>query len=381
MEESELQELIREYAMQVRLDQGEASLTSVLKQLIAENPNMKTQVRSSVALIKEVIGEVNSMEKDDLSEGSAGIPVDEASEYEMLVRLVSKKLLDSPDLKKDIKSLMIYGSYAKRLHVVGESDINFLIVLTAEKSSEKAIETISNIAEEIITPEDDIAELEKFGPDFTHIHALYAKEGELIHGENLFKDLEFSDDQVQAAAKLLIAEAVFQFAEIQKTAKEEDLPEDELDYLLGASIIDIAFGLSFYKAGTNSVSMDLVKPDIHEEIIEVWGNESEFTPFYPLLEQAHAFKLGIKLPESNNFLVTSIEFINKVIEYTGLHEEETQTLAEKPSIKADIQTSPPPKSTKKSKTSPPPRSTKKSKTSPPPKSTKKSKTSPPSKST
>ncbi|MHA1977529.1 MAG: hypothetical protein ACW98F_00780 [Candidatus Hodarchaeales archaeon] len=332
MEESELRELVREYAMQVRLDQGEASLTSVLKQVIAENPHMKAQVRSSVALIKEVIGEVNSMEEGDLSESSAGIPVDEASEYEMLVRLVSQKLLDSPELKKDIKCLMIYGSYAKRLHVVGESDINFLIVLTAEKDSEKAIETISTIAEEIVTPEiahifdlmilkeDDISELEKFGPDFTHIHALYAKDGELIYGENLFSELEFSDEQVREAAKLLIAEAIFQFDEIRKTAKEEDLPEDELDYLIGASIIDIAFGLSFYKAGIKSVSMDLVKPDIHEEIIEVWEKESEFTPFYPLLEKAHAFKLGIKLPESDNFLATSIEFINKVIEHTGLQE-------------------------------------------------------------
>ncbi|MCK5346424.1 MAG: hypothetical protein KAR20_23605, partial [Candidatus Heimdallarchaeota archaeon] len=102
MEESELRELIREYAMQVRLDQGEASLTSVLKHVIAENPGMKTQVRSSIAVIKEVIGEVNSMEENDLSESSGGISVDEASEYEMLVKLVSQKLLDSPELKKDI---------------------------------------------------------------------------------------------------------------------------------------------------------------------------------------------------------------------------------------------------------------------------------------
>ncbi|MHA1993328.1 MAG: hypothetical protein ACW97Z_02185 [Candidatus Hodarchaeales archaeon] len=332
MEESELRELIREYAMQVRLDQGEASLTSVLKRVIAENPAMKTQVRSSVALIKEVIGEVNSMEEADLSESSTSLPVDEASEYEMLVRLVSQKLLESPELKKDIKSLMIYGSYAKRLHIVGESDINFLIVLTADKDSEKAIETISNIAEEIVTPEiahifdlmilkeDDIAELEKFGPDFTHIHALYAKEGELIFGENLFSKLEISDEQVQESSKILITEAISQIDEIINTAKEEDLPEDELDYLIGASIIDIAFGLSCHKAGVKSVSMDLVKPDIHEEILEVWGNESEFSAFYPLLEKAHAFKLGIKLPESDNFMATSVEFIKKVIEYTGLQE-------------------------------------------------------------
>ncbi len=330
MEESELRELIREYAMQVRLDQGEASLTSVLKHVIAENPGMKTQVRSSVALIKELIGEVNSMEENDLSESSSGISVDESSEYEMLVKLVSQKLLDSPELKKDIKSLMIYGSYAKKLHVVGDSDINFLIVLTANKKSEDAIEAITSIAEEIVTPEiahifdlmilkeDDISDLEKFEHVFTYIHALYAKEGELIYGENLFKDLKFTNKNIQDAAKLLIEDSISQFFEIEKTAKEEGLPEDELDYLLGSSIIDIAFGLSCYKAGVKSVKMDLVKPDIHEEIIEVWGTDSEFSSFYPLFEKAHAFKLSIKLPESDNFREDCENFIQKVIEYTGL---------------------------------------------------------------
>ncbi len=128
MEESDFRELIQEYAMQVRINQGEASLTSVLKQVIAENPDMKAQVRSSVAMIKEVISEVNSMEKDELADEKSTISGDEASEYEMLVKLVSEKMTGTPVLKDQIESLMIYGSYAKRLHVIGESDINFLIV-------------------------------------------------------------------------------------------------------------------------------------------------------------------------------------------------------------------------------------------------------------
>ena len=336
MEDSELRDFIREYAMQVRLDMGEASLTSVLKQVIAENPDMKTQVRSKVALIKEVIAEVNTMDEADLDEADpSSIAGDEASEYEMLVKLVSDKMVNAPELKDNIAGLTIYGSYAKRLHVVGESDINFLIILKSSKNSDKLIETISNIAEEMVTPEiahifdlmilkeDDLSDLEKFGPDFTHIHALYAKDGEIIHGEkNYFEELDFTNEQIQEAARILIAASVAQMDEIIKTANEEGLPEDELDYLIGASIIDIAFSLSCYKAGTKSVTMDLVKPDIHEEIIEVWGEDSEFSSFYPLLERAHAFKLGIKLPDSENFLSNSIEFIKKVLDYTGLQESQ-----------------------------------------------------------
>lgn len=330
MEESDFRELIRDYAMQVRLDQGEAVLTSVLKQLLAEDPSMKSQVASSVSMIKEIITEVNSLEVSELTDTSTGISGDEASEYEMLVRLVTEKMGNNPALKDQIMSLIIYGSYAKRLHVVGESDINFLIVLKASDEAEKAIDVISKTAEEMVTPEiahifdlmilkdDDIPDFEKFGPDFTNIHALYAKDGEIIQGENLFKDINFSDEQIRDAAVVLITESIAQIDEIISTAKEEGLPEDELDYLIGASIIDIAFSLSCHKSGVQSVTLDLVKPDIHEEIVEVWGAESQFSKYYPLLEKAHAFKLGIKLPDSDNFMNESIAFIQDVIEYIGL---------------------------------------------------------------
>ena len=332
MEESDFRELIQEYAMQVRINQGEAVLTSVLKQVIAENPNMKAQVRSSVALIKEVISEVNSMEKDELADEKSTISGDEASEYEMLVKLVSEKMTGTPVLKDQIESLMIYGSYAKRLHVIGESDINFLIVLKSEDSNEESVDTISKIAESIVTPEiahifdlmilktDDLKELEKFGPDFTHIHGLYAKDGEALFGENVFSDINFTDEQIRESAKILMTESIAQIQEIIQAGKDEGLPEDEIDYLIGSSMINIAFSLCCYKAGLKSVTMDLVKPDIHEEIIEVWGADSEFSSYYPLFEKAHAFKLGIKLPDSDNFMEKCIELINKVIDYTKLQE-------------------------------------------------------------
>ncbi|MHA2346659.1 MAG: hypothetical protein ACXACP_08085, partial [Candidatus Hodarchaeales archaeon] len=233
MEESDFRELIRDYAMQIRLDQGDAVLTSVLKQIMAENPDMKTQVRSSVAMIKEIIAEVNSLDESDLTSTSTGISGDEASEYEMLVKLVTEKMKNNPALKDQIVSLLIYGSYAKRLHVVGESDINFLIVLKTSDESEKAIEVISNVAEDIVTPEiahifdlmilkeDDLTDLEKFGPDFTYIHALYAKDGEIIQGDDLFKDISFSDEKIREAAGILISESISQIDETIKTAKEE----------------------------------------------------------------------------------------------------------------------------------------------------------------
>ena len=333
MEDSDLRELIQEYAMQIRISQGEASLTSVLKQVIAENPDMKAQVRSSVALIKEVISEVNLMEEDELKDDAEIALGDEASEYEMLVKLVLEKMTTHPNLADHIESLLIYGSYAKRLHVVGESDINFLIVLKSENETEATVEVISEIAESIVTPEiahifdlmilqtEDIYEIEKFGPDFTHIHGLYAKDGEVLFGKKVFVDVEFTDEQIQKSAKMLMTESIAQIQEIIKTGKDEGLPDDEIDYLIGSSIIDIAFSLSCHKAGLKSVTMDLVKPDIHEEIVEVWGKDSEFSKYYSLFEKAHAFKLGIKLPDSENFLENSIELINTVIDYAKLQEE------------------------------------------------------------
>ncbi|MFX0084425.1 MAG: nucleotidyltransferase domain-containing protein [Candidatus Hodarchaeota archaeon] len=338
MEESDLRALIQQYAIEARLEQGEASLTSVLKLVISENPEMKTTVRTSMALVKEEIAKVNEMAEDELGEfGGGEFAGDESTEYEMLEQHFYQKIQNDQKLNDQVKSLIIYGSYAKRLHVVGESDINFVIVLRSDSpkaDTDEAIEKIGQIAEEIVTPEvahifdlmilkeEDLEQLEKFGPDFTHIHALYAKDGEVKLGENVFTSLNITNEQVQEAAKLLISDSILQWEEILNTAKEEGLPDDELEFLVGAPIIDIAFALCCYKVGINATKMDLVKPDIHEEIREVWGDESEFSSFYPLLQQAHAFKLGIRLPESQKFLEVNIEFIKRVIEYTKLQTEE-----------------------------------------------------------
>ncbi|MHA2244035.1 MAG: hypothetical protein ACXADY_03625 [Candidatus Hodarchaeales archaeon] len=334
MEESEFRELIQQYAMQARLEQGEeADLTSVLKFMITEHPQLKAQVRSSVTIVKEEISKVNQMAEDELGDVSGGIEADESTEYEMLDNLVVQKITEDKTLLGHIVALIIYGSYAKRLHVVGESDINFVVVLSSDSSqseSEEAIRKINQIAEEIVTPEvahifdlmilkeEDLTQLEKFGPVFSYIHALYAKDGEIKLGNNVFTPLEITNEQIQESAKIIISEAITQFDEIIKTAEEEGLPDAELDYLVGSSIIDIAFALCCHKVGVKAIEMDLVKPDIHEEIREIWGDSSEFSDYYPILQQAHAFKLGIKLPNTQNFMQKSIDFIKKTIEYTDL---------------------------------------------------------------
>jgi hypothetical protein len=283
--------------------------------------------------VKEEIANVNQMTEDELGDISDGIEADESSEYEMLENLVLQKITEDKTLQTQIIALIIYGSYAKRLHVVGESDINFVVVLSSgspQSESEAAIKKINQMAEEIVTPEvahifdlmilkeEDLTQLEKFGPVFSYIHALYAKDGEVKLGNNVFTPLEITTEQIQESAKMIIGEAITQFDEIIKTAEEEGLPDDELDYLVGASIIDIAFALCCYKVGVKAIEMDLVKPDIHEEIREIWGDSSEVSDSYPILQQAPAFKLGIKLPNSQDFMQKSINFIKKTIEYIGL---------------------------------------------------------------
>lgn len=333
MEETEFRELIHQYAMQSRLEQGEANLTSVLKLVITENPQLKNQARSSVAMVKEEIAKVNEMGEDELGMISSETEALESTEYEMLEKLVLQKFSEDKRIVSQIKALIIYGSYAKRLHVVGESDINFVIVLSSDSSqtvTEETIEKIGQMAEEIVTPEvahifdlmilkeEDLTQLEKFGADFSYIHALYAKDGEVKLGTNVFDSMEINEEQAKQAAKILMGEAIIQFDEIINTAREEGLPDTELDYIVAGSIINIAFALCCYKVGVKAVTMDLVKPDIHEEFREVWGENSEFSEFYSLLQQAHAFKLGIKLPNSQDFMQKSIEFIKRVIEFADL---------------------------------------------------------------
>ena len=348
MDESELRALIQKYAIEAKIDQGEASLTVVLKRLLAENPDLQAQIRSSVPMVKEEINKANSMADEELDEfGGVDVDTDESSEYESLETLVVQRIQNAPELQ-NIVSLIIYGSYAKRLHVVGESDINFVVVLSSKASKteeETAITKINQIAEELVTPEvahifdlmilkeEDLENLiENFGPVFTYIHILYAQSGELKLGENIFTQMTVTDDQIRESAKILILESIAQIDEIIRAAQEEKdengeeeaLPEDELNFLIGPLIIDIAFALACFNVGTKASSLDLVKPDIHlEEIREIYDKDGHFKDYYTVLEQAHAFKLGIKYPDTQNFLDNSFEFIKKIVEYTGLQESES----------------------------------------------------------
>jgi len=156
MDEQEFRSLVQQYATQARLEQGEATLTSVLKLIITEYPDLKTQARSSVSIVKDEIAKVNSMADDELEEFSdADLETgDESSEYEMLDNLVLKKIEEDKELSTQVKSLIIYGSYAKKLHVVGESDINFVAVLNSNADS--AIEKI-NVLEKSDPAEEDLA--------------------------------------------------------------------------------------------------------------------------------------------------------------------------------------------------------------------------------
>ncbi|MFW9778929.1 MAG: hypothetical protein ACFFE8_08750 [Candidatus Heimdallarchaeota archaeon] len=327
MDEQELRTLIRQYATKARMEQGEAILTTVLKNVIVENPNLKAEVRGSMKIVKEEVQKANAMEDDEIESLAIeeGVSLaDESSEYEMLEDIVIKKLQDDDVLKGHLKALIIYGSYAKRLHVVGESDINFVVILTAD-SGEDIIQRVNEIGEEIVTPEvahifdlmilkeEDIPQLDKFGAAWGPIHVMYAQAGEVRIGSNVFETIKISDQQVKESAKEILRDTLVQMDEIITTAKEEGLPGGELDFLIGSSVIDIIFALACYSTGKKAVELDLVKPDIHETVQEIWGEDSKFSPYYPLFEQAHAFKLGIKLPDSDQFVEKSIKFIEAMV--------------------------------------------------------------------
>ena len=113
-------------------------------------------------------------------------------------------------------------------------------------------------------------------------------------------------------------DAVSRIEEFVKTANEEGLPEEELEYLLGGSVIDIAFSLCCYEVGLKCSEMDLVKPDIHEEFKEIFGDKSGFEDYYPLLQQAHAYKLSIRLPETERFIENTYKFVQQALEYMKL---------------------------------------------------------------
>jgi hypothetical protein len=308
--EEETLEIVRRHIRQQALQAGKAQFRDVMLSLGKELE--RDQIKKMMDRIKEEIEEINKKSPEELKE------MDEddteslvENEYDELVQALHDKLHE----KDYIQSLIAYGSYGKGNHIMGQSNLNFLLILKdfpSEKEEEVGSE-IQQIIESLMNPlfeylldivilfNKDIATINKFkekqGPGFSMIHAYSASQSQPIIGENPFTSYKFANE-IADSAEIIIKDTITQYKkaseELKSTQGSGPSIQEDLAYLSSEAVVDYALALIyFYNSKMKKDLAHITKPDIRDIFAEVFMKEKNLKKFIPTVEKAFAYRLGV----------------------------------------------------------------------------------------
>jgi hypothetical protein len=314
-----IQRHIRQCALQS--SESKASFRDVMLSLGKELD--RDVVRELMPVIKQEIESMNSKSIEELrqddEEDEEGLI---ENEYDELSSSFQKGL----EGKDYISSLIAYGSYGKSNHIMGQSNLNFLLLLKdMDGAKQELVGTeIKQIIESIMNPlyeylfdliilfDQNVSSIENFrkrmGPGFTAIHAYSASQCEPLIGENPFKKLDLSAD-IKNSAKMILQDTLMQYKQsiADLKADPEPSPED-LAYLSSEAMIDFALGLIYYFMKETALE-HITKPDIKEKYSEYFAKNKQFKPFISGIEHSFAYRLGVnKIADSE---ITDQEIIDQ----------------------------------------------------------------------
>lgn len=331
-DDEEVLEVIRRHARQLAIQSGgEAKFRDVMLSLGKELD--ANQVRALIPTIKKEIEDINSRSLEELKELDEE---DEESlvenEYDELVQALKEKL----DGKSYVRSLLAYGSYGKGNHIMGQSNLNFLLVLKdlGQQEEEKVGKEIQEIIESLMNPlfeylldivvlfDHDVKNIESFkgrmGPGFSLIHAYSASKSTPIIGDNPFISYNF-DNLLKPSAEMILKDTIRQYQaakqdlESRSTAdtkpqsdekpptepdseseseaeyeESEENKEEDLAYLTSEAVIDCALALIYFTSTEH-----ITKPDVREKFTEYFDKDKQLRPYISTVEKAFAYRMGI----------------------------------------------------------------------------------------
>lgn len=334
--DEETLEIIRRHIRQLALkSDGKPSLRDVLLSLGKElDPNI---VRKLISTIKKEIITISSqsleeLRKEDDSDGEKMIE----NEYDELASSFKVKMAK----KSYVSSLITYGSYGKGNHIMGQSNLNFLLILKnledlKDAEQEKIRKDINTEVESLMNPlfeslfdlcvlfDQDVESLEAFkkrmDPRFSAIQAYSASKSTPLLGKNPFTSFSL-EPEIQKSAEIMLNLSVSNYkigskehskAMNKKGSNEKNVEIEYFADFSAETIIDYALALTYFVVKDVA---HITKPDIREKFREVFGNNAKFKPYIAAVEQAFAYRLGItKIGEDN---ITETELINYATEFT-----------------------------------------------------------------
>lgn len=265
----------------------------------------RDEVRGLMAVIKKEIAIINEKSIEELKEEEDS---DETNlvenEYDELSSSFQKEL----EGKSYVSSLIAYGSYGKGTHIMGQSNLNFLLILKDmdQGEQERVGSEIKAVIQGIMNPlyeylfdlvvlfDHNVSTLASFqkrmGPGFTAIHGYSAGQCKALIGTNPFLKLDLSSE-LKNSAKMILLDTVEQFKQsIADLRNDKDAKTEDLAYLSSEAIIDYALALIYYHLEKIE---HVTKPDVKEVFPRLFRKHKILKQFIPSVEHSFAYRLGV----------------------------------------------------------------------------------------
>ena len=314
-----IQRHIRQCALQS--SDSKASFRDVMLSLGKELD--RDAVRELMPVIKKEIEEMNSKSIEELrqddEEDEEGLI---ENEYDELSSSFQKGL----EGKDYISSLIAYGSYGKGNHIMGQSNLNFLLILKDMEGPKQEVvgNEIKGIIESIMNPlyeylfdlvvlfDSNVSSIDNFRErmrsGFNAIHGYSASQCEALIGENPFKKLDLSAD-IKKSSELILQDILLQYRQgLSDLKADEESSAEDLAYLSSEAMIDFALGLIYYFMKPDGLE-HITKPDVKDKYSEYFSKNKQFKPFISGIEHSFAYRLGVnKIADSE---ITDQEIIDQ----------------------------------------------------------------------
>ncbi len=298
-------------------------MLTVLQTAVQHNPELKKERKILVKITKEEIR--NAIELYQLSEEEEEVEEESEgpNEYERLIELFKLKIQDESEIMKNLISFLIYGSYAQGKAIIGESNINFLLVFNDNYQPPPS--QIKQMLESLRKPETEhildlmvlnkttvLKSIQGGGVQFSAIHALSAKYGIVLLGENVLEDVKISRQAIRRSAIALIKKALREGSEVIEAFNQQDITAEDAAYFLSNLTIDIALSL-LYHYHEQPENIVYTKPDAYEVFPQLVGEKNpEFSPFIEFIDDAHALRIGVIRHPYDTYITQALSFFEVV---------------------------------------------------------------------
>ncbi|MHA1302926.1 MAG: nucleotidyltransferase domain-containing protein [Candidatus Heimdallarchaeaceae archaeon] len=231
-------------------------------------------------------------------------------EYKNLIDEFTKDIKEQ--LSKEVQSLLLVGSVVDDVHILGDSDCDFVVVISEKyEKGEKLQKTLEKLGQIISKYLEDplfssLIDVQIVEPSLlssiSPSKILVAQNGKALIGENPFEKIEVTDEQLKESAKRLGQEFYIQMKELLLFP-----PPDEYQrlYMAVDAVLGCACAYLYYQGKRR-----FYRSNVHDILQENYADKLPLEPVFT----SYKLRLGSQNVKKDNFIPEAFEFCLKVME-------------------------------------------------------------------